>query len=69
MPNGRRSAVHNVMPPHYLHELPAEDEKRFEQIFQKLDLDGNGRIDVKDLSKALRDVGVDKYYAEVYIIL
>lgn len=68
MPNGRRSAVHSIMPPHY-HELPVEDEKRFEQIFQKLDLDGNGRIDVKDLSKALRDVGVDKYYAEVYIIL
>ncbi|XP_033197537.1 calcium-binding mitochondrial carrier protein SCaMC-2 isoform X1 [Bombus vosnesenskii] len=67
MPDGRGSAVHGVMPPHYLHELPAEDEKRFEKIFQKLDLDGNGRIDVKDLSKALRNVGVDKYYAEQFL--
>ncbi|KAK9306819.1 hypothetical protein QLX08_002701 [Tetragonisca angustula] len=67
MPEGRGSAVHGVMPPHYLHELPAEDEKRFEMIFQKLDLDGNGRIDVKDLSKALRNVGVDKYYAEKFL--
>lgn len=67
MPEGRGSAVHGVMPPHYLHELPAEDEKRFEKIFQKLDHDGNGRIDVKDLSKALRKVGVDKYYAEVRV--
>ncbi|XP_043587130.1 calcium-binding mitochondrial carrier protein SCaMC-2 isoform X1 [Bombus pyrosoma] len=67
MLDGRGSAVHGVMPPHYLHELPAEDEKRFEKIFQKLDLDGNGRIDVKDLSKALRNVGVDKYYAEQFL--
>ncbi|KAK1121346.1 hypothetical protein K0M31_010642 [Melipona bicolor] len=67
MPEGRGSTMHGVMPPHYLHELPAEDEKRFEKIFQKLDLDGNGRIDVKDLSKALRKVGVDKYYAEKFL--
>lgn len=65
MPGNRGSAVHGVMPPHYLHELPAEDEERLEKIFQTLDLDGNGKIDVKDLSKALREVGVDKYYAEV----
>lgn len=69
MPGNRGSTtVHGVMPPHYLHELPVEDEKRLEKIFQKLDLDGNGKIDVKDLSKALREVGVDKYYAEVSII-
>lgn len=69
MPGNRGSGVvHGIMPPHYLHELPAEDEKRLEKIFQNLDLDGNGKIDVKDLSKALREVGVDKYYAEVRII-
>ncbi|XP_076225207.1 short Calcium-binding Mitochondrial Carrier isoform X2 [Nomia melanderi] len=67
MPGNRGSTVHGVMPPHYLHELPAEDEKRLEKIFQKLDLDGNGKIDVKDLSKALREVGVDKYYAEKFL--
>lgn len=65
MPDNRGNVVHGVMPPHYLHKLPAEDEERLENIFQKLDLDGNGRIDVKDLSKALREVGVDKSYAEV----
>lgn len=60
-----RNAVHGVMPPHYLHELPTGDEERLEKIFNKLDLDGNGRIDVHDLSKALHDVGVHKRYAEV----
>ncbi|XP_015437172.1 PREDICTED: calcium-binding mitochondrial carrier protein SCaMC-2 [Dufourea novaeangliae] len=67
MPGNRGSSVHGVMPPHYLHELPAEDENRLEKIFQKLDLDGKGKIDVKDLSKALREVGVDKYYAEEFL--
>ncbi|XP_017892530.1 calcium-binding mitochondrial carrier protein SCaMC-2 isoform X1 [Ceratina calcarata] len=67
MPDGRGNAMHGVMPPHYLHELPAEDEERLEKIFEKLDLDGNGKIDVKDLSKALREVGVDKYYAERFL--
>lgn len=57
--------MHGVMPPHYLHELPAGDEERLEKIFNKLDMDGNGRIDVHDLSKALHDVGVHKRYAEV----
>ncbi|XP_076649460.1 short Calcium-binding Mitochondrial Carrier isoform X1 [Halictus rubicundus] len=67
MPGNRVSAVHGVKPPHYLHELPAEDEERLEKIFQNLDQDGNGKIDVKDLSKALREVGVDKYYAEEFL--
>lgn len=55
-----------VMPPHYLHELPAQDEERLARIFQRLDLDGNGRIDVRDLSVALREVGVHSQYAQVY---
>lgn len=69
MPASRGGMVHGVMPPHYLHELPAQDEERLEKIFQKLDLDGNGRIDVHDLSKALHEVGVHKQYAEVIVFL
>ncbi|XP_014603482.1 PREDICTED: calcium-binding mitochondrial carrier protein SCaMC-2 isoform X1 [Polistes canadensis] len=67
MPASRGGMVHGVMPPHYLHELPAQDEERLENIFKKLDLDGNGRIDVHDLSKALHEVGVHKRYAEKFL--
>lgn len=54
-------------PAHYLHELPAQDEERLERLFQNLDLDGNGRIDVHDLSHALREAGVHSQYAQVFI--
>ncbi|XP_050450565.1 calcium-binding mitochondrial carrier protein SCaMC-2 isoform X1 [Cataglyphis hispanica] len=58
-----------AMPPpaHYLHELPAQDEERLERLFQTLDLDGNGRIDVLDLSRALREVGVHTQYAQKFL--
>lgn len=56
-----------VMPPHYIHELPAEDEARLEKMFQELDLDGNGKVDVHDLSKALHKAGVHEKYAQVRI--
>lgn len=52
-------------PPHYLHELPQEDEERLEKIFNSLDLDGNGKIDIHDLSLALKDFGVHHSYAQV----
>lgn len=52
-------------PPHYLHELPLEDEERLEKVFAKLDKDGNGKIDVHDLSMALKECGVHHRYAEV----
>lgn len=55
-----------VLPPHYMHELPAQAEERLEKLFQSLDLDGNGKIDVHDLSKALHEAGVHKHYAEVF---
>lgn len=67
--------VNNVNPltqtsgQHYLHELPAQDEERLGKLFQKLDLDGNGRIDVHDLSRALNEVGVHERYAQVFIII
>lgn len=51
-------------PAHYLHELPAQDEERLERLFQALDLDGNGRIDVHDLSKALSEAGVHTQYTQ-----
>lgn len=63
---GGASRLTRVMPPHYLHELPAQDEERLERIFQRLDLDGKGRVDVRDLSAALREVGVHSQYAQVY---
>lgn len=54
-----------IAPPHYLHELPQEDEERLEKVFTKLDIDGNGTIDIHDLSVALKEFGVHHRYAEV----
>lgn len=51
--------------PHYIYELPEHQEKRLEELFKKLDLDGNGKIDIQDLSEALKDSKFGKQYAEV----
>jgi hypothetical protein len=51
--------------PHYLHELPFEDEERLGKLFTQLDKDGNGKIDILDLSQALKEHGVHHHYAEV----
>ncbi|KAI5701755.1 hypothetical protein M8J75_013019 [Diaphorina citri] len=56
-----------VHPPHYLHELPQEDEERLEKLFVALDTDGNGKIDIHDLSKALKDFGVHSLYAQKFL--
>lgn len=53
------------LPSHYLHELPQEDEERLGKLFAKLDKDGNGKIDIHDLSSALSEHGVHHRYAEV----
>lgn len=53
--------------PHYLHELPQEDEERLEKIFNSLDVDGNGKIDIHDLSVALRDFGLHHSYAQKFL--
>ena len=50
---------------HYLHELPFADEQRLEALFKKLDKDSNGRIDIHDLSAALKELGLCGTYAEV----
>lgn len=50
------------------HELlPQEDEERLEKLFKKLDKDGNGKIDIHDLSDALKKYGVHQHYAEVSV--
>lgn len=55
--------------PHYLHELPLEDEERLEKLFANLDKNGNGKIDIHDLSDALKKHGVHHQYAEVGLFL
>lgn len=52
-------------PPHYLHELPQEDEERLAKIFNTLDVNGNGKIDIYDLSAALKEYGVSHLDAQV----
>ncbi|KAJ8915806.1 hypothetical protein NQ315_004618 [Exocentrus adspersus] len=54
-------------PPHYLHELPQEDEERLGKLFAHLDQNGNGRIDIHDLSAALKEHGVHHGYAERFL--
>lgn len=51
------------------HELPQEDEERLAKLFKHLDRDGNGKIDIHDLSEALREFGLSSVYAEVNILL
>ena len=49
--------------------MSASEESRYESICNKLDANGDGRIDIQELSAALRDQGVPedlkKGYAEV----
>lgn len=47
------------------HDTPCEDEARLEKTFKTLDLDGNGKIDIHDLSIALKGAGVNEVYAKV----
>lgn len=61
----KESDDNRILSPHYLHELPQEDEERLEKLFTKLDTNGDGTIDIHDLSIALKNVGVPHRYAEV----
>lgn len=58
------TALNSYQQPNH-HELPHADEERLEKLFNNLDRDGNGRIDVHDLSAALKDHGLSHQYAEV----
>lgn len=64
-PNGDENVFIQHPPQQYLHELPLEDEERLGKLFTKLDKDGNGKIDIHDLSDALTEHGVHHQYAEV----
>lgn len=41
------------------------DEERLTKLFKRLDRDSNGKIDIFDLSAALKEFGVCETYAQV----
>lgn len=49
-------------------ETEFETVQRLESIFKRLDRSGNGRIDIQDLSAALKDLGMSLQYAEVILL-
>ncbi|XP_037939517.1 calcium-binding mitochondrial carrier protein SCaMC-2 isoform X2 [Teleopsis dalmanni] len=61
--NNSSSSSHTQLPS----ELPHEDEERLEKLFKSLDRDGDGRIDIHDLSEALREFGLSSVYAEKFL--
>ncbi|KAL3284804.1 hypothetical protein HHI36_018944 [Cryptolaemus montrouzieri] len=68
MPNKKNSADYIASKiSSFHHELPQEDEERLEKLFKKLDKDGNGKIDILDLSDALKEHGVHQHYAEKFL--
>lgn len=46
-------------------ETLQEVEERYADLFKKLDKGGDGRIDIKDLTSELKELGVCESYAEV----
>jgi hypothetical protein len=48
-------------------ESSKEEEERLANMFRKLDKDGDGKIDIHDLSAALKRLGMSDHYAEVLI--
>ena len=50
-------------------ETDLEIEQRLGSIFERLDRNGNGRINIQDLTCALKGVGMSTQYAEVGVIL
>nr|SVE89680.1 EOG090X0MQF [Daphnia sinensis]SVE90307.1 EOG090X0MQF [Daphnia sinensis]SVE92187.1 EOG090X0MQF [Daphnia sinensis] len=52
--------------PHYSYELPTEEEERFEKLFRQLDVNGDGRIDILELSQSLHKHGVPENLKESY---
>ena len=49
-------------------ETLQEVEVRYNDLFKKLDKGGDGRIDIKDLTSELKELGVCESYAEVNIV-
>ncbi|XP_071522196.1 mitochondrial adenyl nucleotide antiporter SLC25A23 isoform X3 [Panulirus ornatus] len=54
---------------HHVYEAPSDEEERLGSLFNQLDLDGDGRIDVNDLSEGLKKLNVPQVpgYAEMLI--
>lgn len=48
--------------PHYVQQLPYEEEERLERLFKQLDVNGDGRIDIHDLTEVLSKRGVPPVY-------
>lgn len=46
-------------------ETEMESEERLANIFKRLDRNGNGRIDIQELTTALKGFGISQQYAEV----
>lgn len=44
-------------------------EERYADLFKKLDRGGDGRIDIKDLTSELKELGVCVSYAEVIFLV
>lgn len=65
--SGEGGDAKKLVPIHYTHELPTADEERLGKIFKELDRDGNGRIDIHDLSESLKENGLCHTYAEVIV--
>eukprot|EP00102_Acyrthosiphon_pisum_P004332 XP_001947794.1 PREDICTED: calcium-binding mitochondrial carrier protein SCaMC-1-B-like [Acyrthosiphon pisum] len=45
----------SIMPPHYMHEVPNKYELHLTKLFESLNVDKNGKIDILELSIALHD--------------
>lgn len=54
-----------VLKPRAIYPQKQSEEERLEELFRKLDVDGNGKIDIRDLSEALKDSKFGQQYAEV----
>ncbi|XP_055702647.1 calcium-binding mitochondrial carrier protein SCaMC-3 isoform X1 [Phlebotomus papatasi] len=65
--NGKISMLSSIFNISYFHELPQAEEERLEKLFNSLDKDGNGKIDIHDLSEALKDSGLARQYAEKFL--
>lgn len=50
-------------------ETDLEIEERLSNIFKRLDRDGNGAINIQELTSALKGAGMSTRYAEVSVII
>jgi len=53
-------------PPHYSYELPSDEEDRLSELFEQLDVNGDGRIDIRELSLSLHMHGVPESLKQSY---